>query len=382
MALTSADLIKMAAVDTRRATRATGATPEEVSAAVKATRQDVKGLLSPAASIPPTTGTLTSGTTATATPPIEPTKVTTTGLPSFEADTVESRLDKLLSKDNAYIKTARANAAETANSRGLLNSSIAAGTGEKAAIESALPIATQDASAQNAFRQQEQAFNYNASLQDAAAANEFKLTDKNYQNETKIQEQLFGYNQALQQMNIDADLKMQTTESLQTLAQQYMTERTTILTSPELDEESKQVLLNDLEAYTSQSMALVADMAGFDVSVFDSFTDLGATKTTIPTTGTTTPTTTPTTAKITAPTNPTVNTSTAAGAISATDQLVAAGKISYPVGWAKMTDAQKLTWFKTNGVLPWTSFITGDFTPFAMPTASIISAFSHPQGDD
>jgi hypothetical protein len=56
-----------------------------------------------------------------------------------------NQLTKLLSEDSKYMQMARAGATRTAASRGLLNSSIAAGAGEAAAIQSALPIAQQDA---------------------------------------------------------------------------------------------------------------------------------------------------------------------------------------------------------------------------------------------
>ena len=62
-----------------------------------------------------------------------------------EDATVEGRLKGLLSTGSPYLDAARARAAGVANSRGLLNSSMAATAGEKAAIESALPIAQQDA---------------------------------------------------------------------------------------------------------------------------------------------------------------------------------------------------------------------------------------------
>jgi len=61
------------------------------------------------------------------------------------SETVAGNLDSLLSNESSYIKRARAGATETANSRGLMNSSIAAGAGEAAAIDRALPIAQQDA---------------------------------------------------------------------------------------------------------------------------------------------------------------------------------------------------------------------------------------------
>lgn len=63
-----------------------------------------------------------------------------------ENELVENRLTNLLSRDNPYIGNARLRAEEMANSRGLLNSSMAAGAAERSAIEAGLPIASQDAS--------------------------------------------------------------------------------------------------------------------------------------------------------------------------------------------------------------------------------------------
>jgi hypothetical protein len=63
--------------------------------------------------------------------------------------TVEGRMTGLLSKGSPYVEQARQSGVTTAQKRGLLNSTMAASAGEKAAIESALPIATQDANATN-----------------------------------------------------------------------------------------------------------------------------------------------------------------------------------------------------------------------------------------
>lgn len=62
-----------------------------------------------------------------------------------EDDSVISRLNGLLSSDSSYIQTARAAGQRTAQKRGLLNSSIAAGAAESAAIAAGAPLASQDA---------------------------------------------------------------------------------------------------------------------------------------------------------------------------------------------------------------------------------------------
>jgi hypothetical protein len=62
-----------------------------------------------------------------------------------EEATAESRLNSLLSSGSNYIRNARNSGLATMNSRGLLNSSLAAGASQKAAIEAGFPIASQDA---------------------------------------------------------------------------------------------------------------------------------------------------------------------------------------------------------------------------------------------
>lgn len=60
---------------------------------------------------------------------------------------VENRLNSLLAGDSEFITNARRRGAELANRRGQFDSSLMAGTANRAAIESALPIATADAQA-------------------------------------------------------------------------------------------------------------------------------------------------------------------------------------------------------------------------------------------
>lgn len=60
-------------------------------------------------------------------------------------ETASGQLNTLLSTGSPYLDLARGQAAQEANSRGLLNSSMAAGAGEAAAIGAAAPIATHDA---------------------------------------------------------------------------------------------------------------------------------------------------------------------------------------------------------------------------------------------
>ncbi len=72
--------------------------------------------------------------------------------------TVEGRMNSLMSRDNPYMQQARTRAAQRANARGLLNSSMAVTAGESAALDAALPIAQQDARTHFANDQQNLAY--------------------------------------------------------------------------------------------------------------------------------------------------------------------------------------------------------------------------------
>lgn len=82
-------------------------------------------------------------------------------------ETVSGQLDNLLKSDSSYITRARSSADQVANRRGLLNSSMAAGAGEAAAIDAALPIAqgdagVYDAAARDNMNARNTAFQFNA----------------------------------------------------------------------------------------------------------------------------------------------------------------------------------------------------------------------------
>lgn len=75
--------------------------------------------------------------------------------------TVAGQLEKLLGSDSPYIQASRNATKEQAAARGLQNSTLAAYAGQRAAIESALPIAQQDAQMYSTFGQAKQSADYN-----------------------------------------------------------------------------------------------------------------------------------------------------------------------------------------------------------------------------
>jgi len=155
---------------------------------------------------------------------------------------VSNQISGLLSKENQYVKAARASGERTAARRGLQNSSIAAQAGEMGAISAALPIAASDAQAyreaaaatqtetgqtgrfnvaeQNALQRQtqseraaeaaaEKGFGYQTKLQTQAGDIAAAAAEKGFGYQTKLQTQAgdiaakaaetaFGYDKDLQ----------------------------------------------------------------------------------------------------------------------------------------------------------------------------------------
>lgn len=114
--------------------------------------------------------------------PVMPT-ITTPSVASATAATrtvgdnelVSSQLQKLLATDSPYLQQARNKAAQTANSRGLLNSAMAAGWGESAAIDAAAPIAQADAGVYTSAARDNQSAQNTVSLNNASAANQAEM---------------------------------------------------------------------------------------------------------------------------------------------------------------------------------------------------------------
>lgn len=105
---------------------------------------------------------------------------------------VASQLSRLLSKDSEYMTRARTKAAQTAASRGLMNSSIAAGAGEAAAIDAGLPIAQQDAST-----------NATAQRDNAAARNTFGMAANQFGRDAALTQYKGVLDLTAQQQNLD-----------------------------------------------------------------------------------------------------------------------------------------------------------------------------------
>jgi hypothetical protein len=87
--------------------------------------------------------------------------------------TVVGRVDSILAKDGPLMERARSIAREQANSRGLINSSMAIEAGQAAVMDRAMPMAAQDAGAYNQAEQDNLSVINQASQYNATARNQF-----------------------------------------------------------------------------------------------------------------------------------------------------------------------------------------------------------------
>jgi len=191
-----------------------------------------------------------------------------------EADTVQSRMSGLLASGSPYIQAARAAGERTAHSRGLLNSSLAAGSAEKAAIEAALPIAQQDSQSMvNAWMSEQEQDNasdlsYQQYMQDSNKA----LLEGNVQSTLSDQEhnqsmaldwqQQAGVNyrlsveaslkEKLQTMDLSSSEKASFADNLTRFGEKFQNDVTGINADNNMSEEEKTAaILTAQDVYTS-----------------------------------------------------------------------------------------------------------------------------------
>lgn len=103
-----------------------------------------------------------------------------------EEASVAKNLTGLLDQNSDYIKQARSQGERAAGKRGLLNSSIAAGSGQSAAISAALPIASQDASTSAAKNAQQAEFVSQTKLNDQTITGQKDLANLNNTAQTEL----------------------------------------------------------------------------------------------------------------------------------------------------------------------------------------------------
>lgn len=218
--------------------------------------------------------------------------------------TVAGQLTSLLSQDSPYIKQAEQKSKEQSASRGLLNSTLAAQAGRTAAIESALPIAQQDAETYSKFGLQQQAADnqistiqaesivsgelqkqkaalnqqsqniqnaFNARLQGATEQSKAWLQELQQNHDVAMQDLQNQQNLALQSQQISAERA----ESIRTLSNQvmqnYQISVENLMTDPDflnLGTEAVNNAVNQMQTLARNSIKFLGASSGVDMSTF------------------------------------------------------------------------------------------------------------------
>lgn len=210
--------------------------------------------------------------------------------------TVAHQLDILLNKDSPYMRVAAAKSKGEAEGKGLLSSSMAVGAGRKAAIETALPIATADAGTyatsdinrqtqvmQSALQAQgaaeasnlsTQQFGQEGALQQSAAYDNLKALKTqgriNYEIEQMGQQATdrrlgkeLDTKMWVSDQQISADMQVATIDALTNRSNQHSANVTNILTNPNFKTEDDMLAALDIEeAGYNSDMDFIASSIG------------------------------------------------------------------------------------------------------------------------
>lgn len=164
------------------------------------------GTPAPTTTTPPTTGTpattpvplLTPTTGTGTTTPTTTTAATATPALSSDPATIQAAL---LTAGSPYIDVAKSQATDAANRRGLFNSSIAAGAGQRAAIEASMPIVQQTAQQRADVEAQAKSYEQQTALQATDIASQKSLAEMSTASQEKIAQENRATQESIAQLD-------------------------------------------------------------------------------------------------------------------------------------------------------------------------------------
>lgn len=191
--------------------------------------------------------------------------------------TVNGQVNRIISQNNPLIQTARTQAAQTANDRGLVNSSMGVQAGEQAAINTALPIAQADAGINNSVASENAAAQNNAAQYTAGAQNTGAGQVLQGQQATGLQTLVGQQQTALQNLRGDqakavANIQGQYQGLMQashSAAQQFSSFTSAvngIMLDPNISPENKQSLIDKQVQILQSDMAVVGGISNLDLT--------------------------------------------------------------------------------------------------------------------
>lgn len=190
--------------------------------------------------------------------------------------TVKGQLAGILSAESPYIQGARERGRQYAHSRGLLSSSMAAGAAEKSAIESALPIAQQDASTFSQAGLQKQKFDEEKALINTQADAASRISAQESEQALMLereQQQGANYRQAqeiaLNERLSAADISLKEKESIANqmaiLGDNFQAKLAGIQVDPNLGSGAKTAAIKDLQSVYEANLSSLGSIYGVEI---------------------------------------------------------------------------------------------------------------------
>lgn len=230
---------------------------------------------------PPAPGGGAEPPTVPGTPPAAEPRTANTYTPTTQTvnpnQTVSGQVTDLLKADNPLMQTARGQAAQAANSRGLLNSSMAVQAGEQAAINSALPIASQDAQTYNRVGSENAAAQNTAGQFNAGSQNQFGLSAQQA-SQDRVLQQMKG-DQAKAVADIEAQYKtiLQSNASASQQFTSVMDNIGRILNDPNTTAEQKQAGVDKQIELLKSAMTVIGSIGNIDLTSLLDFSAISQT---------------------------------------------------------------------------------------------------------
>lgn len=235
----------------------------------------------------------------------------TTTTPAYEAervtvepgDTVEGRIDNIVNKNSPIMQRAATRAKQAANSRGLLNTSMAVEAGQAAVLDAAMPIASQDAQTSFAAKQLNQNAGNRAlelsgqteaqsrlmkekgeidlQLQSADAQTRERLLERQGQINTELQVLRGEQSQALAQLDNESRMLLQANQSAGGVFASTSEAISNILAQPDINAGTKQQLIQHQLSLLQNGLSVIGRMSNLnltDMLVFGSSNDRNMTE--------------------------------------------------------------------------------------------------------
>jgi len=180
-------------------------------------------------------------------------------------DSVARRVTGLLSEGSPLLQVARTDAAKTANRRGLLNSSIAAGAGTEAAIRTATPIASQDASQQFQKNISKQTFGQNRTLTQDQTDSAERISASSNANRIELGQMDVASREKIAGLNITSNDREKAIASSSLVNQVYTGALQTIMSNENLPKATRDAAIAQIEAQRDSQYGLIEQIYRIDL---------------------------------------------------------------------------------------------------------------------